>query len=225
MHADRAGRRPSSRRPAPDRCWTRRVSRCSVGRRAAAVSIVVAGVGEDVVDQAAEREHDDDDQGGDGGDEQRVLDGRGALVVLLGLNGADTSEHCCSSGYGLLNPPRTQRWLHGVRGPPRPHRRSVHACVVRTDDGRRTCARASAGGWRAGDAVGADVVAVRRRTCAPAARNVAKTATMQTATIPASSRAYSTAEAPSSRERSARSIRVMPAMVRSRRRGGNPPNG
>src|SRR5436190_11063884 len=41
-----------------------------------------AGAREDLLHDATEREHDDDDQRRDRGDEQAVLDGRGATLVL-----------------------------------------------------------------------------------------------------------------------------------------------
>src|SRR6476659_9644688 len=59
------------------------------GAAGGALADALAGVAEDVLDDAAEGEDDDDDQGRDAGDEQAVLDGRGAPLVHLGKTGVE----------------------------------------------------------------------------------------------------------------------------------------
>src|SRR3712207_2274947 len=52
-----------------------------------------AGLAEDVADHAAEGEDDDDDEGRDGGDEQAVLDGGRALLVLAVHEALEDVKH------------------------------------------------------------------------------------------------------------------------------------
>src|SRR3954469_22644582 len=61
----------------------------SVAVAAAGGADAVAGLLEDVLDDAAEGEDDDDDQGRDAGDEQAVLDRGRAALVHLGQAGVE----------------------------------------------------------------------------------------------------------------------------------------
>src|SRR3954470_21546 len=74
----------------------------SVAVAAAGGADAVAGLLEDVLDDAAESEDDDDDQGRDAGDEQAVLDRGCAALVHLGQSGVEHDAQVVEHGGGSL---------------------------------------------------------------------------------------------------------------------------
>src|SRR3954454_1415818 len=74
----------------------------SVAVAAAGGADAVAGLLEDVLDDAAEGEDDDDDQGRDAGDEQAVLDRGRAALVHLGQAGVEHDAQVVQHSGGSL---------------------------------------------------------------------------------------------------------------------------
>src|SRR3954451_15771495 len=74
----------------------------SAAAAAAGAADAVAGLLEDVLDDAAEGENDDDDEGRDAGDEQAVLDRGRAALVHLGQSGVEHDAQAVELGGGSL---------------------------------------------------------------------------------------------------------------------------
>src|SRR3954447_8618263 len=97
---------PESARPRTLRVRGLAVSTAGLLRSAAAAAggaDAVAGLGEDVLDDATEGEDDDDDEGRDAGDEQAVLDRGCTALVHLGQSGVEHDAQVVEHGLGSLN--------------------------------------------------------------------------------------------------------------------------